>query len=71
MYGLFELTFDYYCWEELVAVSAVKENLEKHYAEIDSGNFTKCRLYGEKQSRIIVSGDSEECHYVITPVLEV
>lgn len=67
MYGLFRISFDYYCWEDLICVSAVYENLERYYSE----NATRYPLYSEEQSEKIKSGRTEEFHYVIKEVLEV
>jgi len=67
MYGLFKLTFDYYCWEDLIVVSAVKENLVSHYDKINDGY----PLISKQESLEIKESRSEVFHYVILDVLEI
>lgn len=67
MYGLFKVTFDYYSWEDVVAVSDVMENLERHY----KGLGVNYPLYGETRSDQIIEGRSEEYHYTIKKIPEV
>lgn len=72
MYGLFKITFNYYEWEDLMAVSAVKDNLII-YHKMGCGNKASKNypLYGEKKSDEIIRGGSEEFHFVIKEVLEI
>lgn len=67
MFGLFKISFDYYAWEDLVCVSAVKESLEKFYKE----NIGDYPLYNKEKSDEIKEGRSEEYHYVILEVKEI
>lgn len=72
MYGLFEITFDYYSWETLIAVSAVKDNLilyhERGYDDNAAKNYP---LYNVEKSDEIIEGRTEEFHFVIKEVLEI
>ena len=63
MYGLFENSYDHYEWHDLVAVSAVKENLVRKAAD---GNLPL--LEGAAQE---AAKDREERHYVIEEVQEI
>jgi len=67
MYGLFKLTFDYYCWEDLIVVSAVKENLVSYYDKINDGY----PLISKQESLEIKESRSDVFHYVILDVLEI
>lgn len=65
MYGLFRNTYDYYEWHDLVAVSAVKENLIKRF-EAEGSNYPL--LEGGAQE---AAADNEDAHYEICDVEEI
>lgn len=68
MYGLFKMTADYYWWEDIICVSAVKENLEKYYEEeIEDG----LPLFSREKSDEVRDGRVETYHYVIGAVKEI
>lgn len=65
MKGLFLVTWDYYRWEDLVAVSEYADRLEEHVSKL--GDYP---LYGEGQSGSDLVAAREEFHYVIKEVDE-
>ncbi|MCP3702303.1 MAG: hypothetical protein GY954_05140 [Alteromonas sp.] len=67
MFGLFKVTFDYYKWEDLVCVSAVKCTLERFHKD----NVNDHPLLSEEESKEISDRREEKFHYVILEVKEI
>lgn len=65
LYGLFEYTYDWYEWEELVVVSKSKEKLEKYY-ENYKGQYGKFQLVEEQLHKVFQ--DDGHNHMVIKEV---
>jgi len=70
IYGLFKITFDYYCWEDLIAVSESEESLSSHYKDIEKLHYGY-PIYSHEKSSEIRGGRSEEFHFVIMKVKRV
>lgn len=64
MLGLFEITWDYYCWEDLICVSDSRYMLRDEYKKIDQND----PLLSEDDSHIIYREHTEIAHYVIKKV---
>lgn len=63
MKGLFKFTYDYYEWEELIAVSKSPEKLcDRFLKEESEHKLTQCKLEHAQMS------DKEEFHYMIADV---
>tara|TARA_R110002020_G_C15873861_1_gene738398 strand:- start:312 stop:515 length:204 start_codon:yes stop_codon:yes gene_type:complete len=61
MYGLFKMSFDYYCWEDLIGVSDSVDKLKAYHSD----NIDCYPLYSKEKSSEIRDGRTEEFHCVI------
>ncbi len=65
MLGLFRYRYDYYEWEDLIAVSEDVENLIKKFHDINTDDEISCILIEELHKSM---QGNEERHYMIKEV---
>ena len=70
IFGLFSIGYDYYKWEDIIAVSESVANLKAHYKSL-ADNRNNDPLISVKESEEITEGRSEKYHYVITELKRV
>ena len=65
MLGLFEYSYDYYEWEDLIAVSESSDKLIKKFHEVKKDDEVSCVLIEELHEQ---NQKFEERHYMIKGV---